>query len=236
MNNSIKSNNVEAVTLDEWIRFHHSEDEMRTVFLNMDSALKYIHEHGYCIEVFYPTEIYILGNSSDHVQFKKLIQLSSDPTRRKSMINEDIFNSTLIQIGLYSNSLKYLKPSFLKENFDSFIQFIPSGDVPYYRGVVQRGAPVYFCEYALEKRNRDLSDLESQINGSSGNSNGKQLIKSANNNIGIESISNDKINDIIYRQINGLKDSAFINVLVIPTILFLMLFVFGVVAWIFSLI
>ena len=76
------------------------------------------------------------------------------------MIKEDIFNSSLIQVGIYSKSLKYLNPEFLKENFDDFPQFIPQGDVPYYRGVIQRGASVYFCEFALEKRKRDLEDLE----------------------------------------------------------------------------
>ena len=45
----------DSVSLDEWLYFHTGEDERREVFLNMDKALKYIHEHGYCIGVFYPT-------------------------------------------------------------------------------------------------------------------------------------------------------------------------------------
>ena len=71
--------------------------------------------------------------------------------------------------------MKYLNPDFVKENFDEFAQFIPSGDVPYYRGVIQRGASVYFCEFALEKRNRDLADLEKQLG--EGDGKGKQLMK-----------------------------------------------------------
>ena len=228
------SNNsqVESVPLSEWILSHHSEEELRDVFLNMDIALKYIHDHGYCVEVFYPTEIEILNNQIDHIQFKKLLELSSNPNIRKSMIKEDIFNSTLIQIGIYTNALNLLNPEFLREHFDEFSQFIPEGDIPYYRGVIQRGASVYFCEYALEKRNRDLAQLEQELGENSG---GKSLKKTNDYNIGLESLSNDKINDSIYRQINGLKDSAFINFLLIPTLALLSLVLIGAISWFFSL-
>lgn len=222
----------ETISLADWVNDHHSEEDLRAIFLNMDRALKYIHEHGYCIDVFYPTEIEILNNEIDHIQFKKLLELSKDPSRRKQMIKEDIFNSSLIQIGIYSNSLKYLNPDFVKENFDEFTQFIPSGDAPYYRGVIQRGASVYFCEFALEKRNRDLAELEKQLGENDGN--GKQLLKHSEKNIGVESITNDKINDSIYSQINGLRDAAFVNYLILPTLILLSLVILGSVAWIFS--
>ena len=207
-----KKEEQDTYTLDQWVHSHHNEDDMREVFLNMDRALKYIHDHGYCIEVFYPTEIQVLNNEDDHIRFKKLIELPSDPVTRRNWITEDIFRSTLIQIGMYSNSLKYLTPDFLKENFDSFSQFIPSGDIPYYRGVVQRGASVYFCEFAVERRNRDLEELEKELGEDSDKE--KQLLKSPNN----EDITNNRVNDVIYRQINGFKDAAFVNMLLIPTI------------------
>ena len=234
MSNLFKNKNYESISLAEWLSNHPSEEEIRTVFLNMDRALKYIHDHGYCIEVFYPTDIQILGNEIDHIQFKKLLELSKDIDRRRQMIKEDIFNSSLVQIGIYSNSLKYLKPEFVKENFDSFQQFIPSGDVPYYRGVIQRGAAVYFCEFAIEKSNRDLQDLERQLGEGGGD--GKALIKSSGKNIGIEAITNDKINDSIYSQINGLKDSAFINILILPTLVLLGLLVLSIVVWVLSIV
>lgn len=230
-----KKKEVESVTLGEWISSHSSEEELREVFLNMDMALKYIHEHGYCIDIFYPSEIEILNNEVNHIQFKKLMQLSLDSSRRREMIKEDLFNSTLIQIGIYSNCLNYLRPEFLKEHFEEFTQFIPSGDVPYYKGVVQRNAIVYFCEYALEKRNRDLADLEKQL-GEDGSGKGRQLLKSTPHNIGVESITNEKINDEIYSQINGMKEAAFINLLMMPTIILVVLFLLGLIGWIFSLI
>lgn len=228
--NVLLKNNYDSISLDDWIKEHHSEDELREVFLNLDRALKYIHEHGYCIEVFYPTEIMVLNNETDHIQFNKLLELSSNEEMKRQMIKEDIFNSSLVQIGLYSNSLRYLTPEFLKENFDAFAQFLPTGDIPYYRGVVQRGASVYFCEFALEKRNRDLEELEKQL-GEDGDKN-KELWKSK---IPQTSITNDRVNDTIYKQINGLKDSAFIHFLILPTIVLGMLLVFSIITWIVSL-
>ena len=224
--NPFKKQEIESATLEQWVQTHYSEDELRSIFLNMDRALKYIHDHGYCIEVFYPTEIKVLNNEDDHIQFNKLVELSQDGSIRREMVKEDIFNSSLIQIGIYSKSLKYLTPEFLKENFDSFSQFIPADDIPYYRGVVQRGASVYFCEYALEKRNRDLIELEKELGGEDN----KTLVKQPQN----EDLTNNKVNDQIYRQINGLRDAAFVNLLLIPTIILGILLIFGLLSWIIS--
>ena len=229
----MRNNQFEPVTLSEWVDSHSNEDELREVFLNLDVALKYIHEHGYCVDVFYPTVIEILDNKPDHIRFKKLIELSKDSNRRQEMIKEDIFRSTFIQIGIYSNSLKYLSPEFLKSNFDSFTQFIPSSDIPYYRGVVQRNASVYFCDYDVERRKRDLQELESQVEEDSG-SKDSTLVKSNVSIAGITPVNHDGINDGIYRQINGLNDSAFVNILIIPTIVFASMFLFGLLAWLVS--
>ncbi len=222
------SNDIDSITLDNWLLGHNDDEELRSLFLNMDRTLKYIHEHGYCIEVFYPSEIQILNNQLDHIQFNKLLELSSNPTKRRKMIQEDIYHSALVQIGIYSNSLKYLNPDFIKDNFDSFAQFIPKGDVPYYRGVIQRGASVYFCEYAMEKRNRDLNELEKQIGEKDGTS---LQYKKSNDK---QALTNDEVNDIIYRQINGLSDKAFINTLILPTIILFILLISSIIGFIFS--
>ena len=105
-----------SMTLEDWVATHASEEELRSIFLNMDSALKYIHEHGYCIEEFYPTEIQVLNNEDDYIQFKKLLKMPLDDALCKKIIQEDIFRSSLIQIGIYAKCLKYLKPNFLVEN------------------------------------------------------------------------------------------------------------------------
>ena len=208
----------DRVTLFDWVREHYSDEEKREVFLNMDIALKYIHDHGYCIEQFYPSRIEILNEQPDHVQFDNIIELSSKKKKKSEMIKEDIFNSTLIQVGLYTNTLNHLTPSFLKENFDEIARFLPEGDVPYYRGVVQRGASVYFSEFALEKMNRDLVQLEQQISESDGKK-PKEVDYSENKKV--DNLSNDKINDAIYKQISGYREAAFISGVLIPTLIVL---------------
>lgn len=233
------ADNYESIPLDLWITNHPKEEDIRTVFLNMDIALKYIHEHGYCIEVFYPSEIEILNNELDHIQFKKLIELSKDPSIRQNMIKEDLFNSALIQIGLYFYSdglgltineiLANLKPDILKENFDAYSQVIPSGDIPYYRGVVLRGASVYFSEFALEKSNRELQELEKQLEAE-----GDKNIE--NIPVNKKTPSNDRVNDNIYKQINGIKDSAFVSILAIPTLILIVVVIVIVFVWISSII
>lgn len=210
------NSNTESVTLSEWVNSHHSEDEMRSIFLNMDRALKYIHEHGYCIDVFYPTEINVLNNDDNYVQFKKLVELSKDYEIAKEMKREDIFRSSFIQIGMYTNSLNYLNPEFLKENFDSFAQFIPQDDVPYYRGVVQRGATVYLYEFFLEKRKRELEDLGKQVGDVSAEI-------TAINEPSPAELTNTKINNQIYRQINGVDQAAFLNMALIPIAILVLL-------------
>lgn len=214
--NSKQNNDVESVTLMEWINTHRSEDEMRSVFLNMDRALKYIHDHGYCIDVFYPTEINVLNDDDRYIQFKKLVELSKDYEIAKEMKREDIFRSSVIQIGLYTNSLNYLNPEFLKEKFDSFAEFIPSDDVPYYRGVIQRSASVYYCEYSLERRKRDLEDLEKQL----GEDN---TVNTPINDPSEAEITNKKVNDLIYRQINGISEAAFLNIALVPIIILVLI-------------
>lgn len=217
---SLNSNNnsVESVTLSEWVSTHHSEDEMRSIFLNMDRALKYIHDHGYCIDVFYPTEINVLNNNDNYVQFKKLVELSKEYDIAKEMIKEDIFRSSFIQIGMYTNSLNHLNPNFLRENFDSFAQFIPTEDVPYYRGVVQRGASVYYCEYSIERRKRDIEDLEKQTGGI--DEADKKVIESTPSDA---EMTNKKVNDLIYRQINGMSEAAFTNIALIPIVILIII-------------
>lgn len=230
-------NNYDSISLDIWINNHPSEEEMRVVFLNMDMALKYIHDHGYCIDVFYPTEIEILNNELDHIQFKKLVELSKDPSNRQNMIKEDIFNSSLMQIGMYFYSeglglsiyeiLASLKPEILKENFDAYSEVIPNGDVPYYRGVILRGASVYFNEFAIEKRNRELLELEKEL--------GEDKSKVKALTIDKKAEYTNKINDAIYRQINGLKDAAFINTLIIPTVILMIGVIIALILWFISL-
>lgn len=230
----------ESVSLKSWINTFRSEDELREVFLNMDRAMKYVHERGYCVKSFDPKEIEILNGSINQIKFNTLLQMPNDYSIQKQIVKEDIYNSTFIQIGVYSKCLEYLKPEFLKQNFERFSTFLPQGDIPYYRGIVERGASVYFCEYAMEKKKKDLEMLESQFNGnevgSGGYDSGKRLVKSNGTSLYDDTHINDSINDSIYKQISSKGDAAFINFLIYPTIVLLLGVLLAVVAFIISLV
>ena len=140
-----KSNST--INLNNWISEAHSDEEKRDLFLNMDIAMKYIHDRGYCIKTFNPKEIELLDGSVSKVKFNTLLVMPIDREYQKKLIKEDIYNSSMLQIGIYSNCLDYLSRDFVKENFDSFLVFLPEVDSPYYRGVIERDAMVYFSEF-----------------------------------------------------------------------------------------
>lgn len=224
------ANKEEATSIYSWISSYRDLDEMREIFLNMDRAMKYIHEHGYCIGNFDPREIEILNNSVDQIRFNNIIKMPNDYANNRKIIKDDIYNSSFIQIGLYANCLSYLKRDFLKKNFDEFSIFIPEGDIPYYRGVIERGASVYFSEYALEKANRDLAALEAELAGEDGKGISKPTRKIEDNGV------NDRINASIYKQISGgMKDSAFVRLLIFPTVILVLCVFFALMLLFFNL-
>lgn len=197
-------------TLLEYVIEHPSTEDMREVFLYMDVALKYIHDHNYCIEVFHPSKIYIIDDKPNYVEFSSIMELPKDSLKSQAYIQKDIFNSSFLQIALYTRIGDYLKPNFLIDHFDEVAMFLPEGDVPYYRGVIQRNANVYLSEYAAEKTNRDLKQLGQELDD-------KSIAEEYRDEV--EVLSNDKVNDKIYKQINA--DKAFISFVLIPVILLL---------------
>jgi hypothetical protein len=197
-------------TLLEYVIEHPSTEDMREVFLYMDVALKYIHDHNYCIEVFHPSKIYIIDDKPNYVEFSSIMELPKDSLKSQAYIQKDIFNSSFLQIALYTRIGDYLKPNFLIDHFDEVAMFLPEGDVPYYRGVIQRNANVYLSEYVAEKTNRDLRQLGQELDD-------KSITDEYSDEV--EVLSNDKVNDKIYKQINA--DKAFISFVLIPVILLL---------------
>ena len=226
--NNLNSSNAtyDSVSLESWIKVRHSEEELREVFLNIDRAMKYVHDRGYCVKSFHPKEIELMNHELNQIRFKSLLEMPTSPLERKKFIKEDIYNSSYIQIGIYTKCLYWLNQNYLKENFDSFAQFLPDGDVPYYRGVVERGASVYLCEYDLEKRKRDLASLEKEVGGDGVPTDTSHLDK-----VDV----NEGINSVIYRQINKSNDAAYINYLVYPAIIFTISIIVAIIVRVFSL-
>lgn len=229
MKNRVEENNV--IKLYEWFKEPHSDEEKRNLFLYMDFAMKYVHDRGYCIATFNPNEIEILNNSIKQVKFNYLYKMPEDdiPYQEK-LKNEDIFNSSTVQILLYSKLPMMINVDYLKEHFDEFTTFLPEKDVPYYRGVIERGASVYFAEYELERVKRENDTLEKELNELEGKRDYNTTLYNKNNDLS-KMFTNDKINNSIYKKINYIQESAFINVLLYPTIAIVLALVYTFVSF-----
>lgn len=227
---SYRKKREDAISLNSWVSSFRDDEEMREIFLNMDRAMKYLHERGYCVRTFDPNHINILNNSVNQIKLETL-KMPLDQGEQRKIIKEDIYNSSFIQIGLYSNCLSYLNKDFLKSNFDEFSRFVPEGDIPYYRGVIDRGASVYFSEYAMEKVNRDIAAMEESVNGSAGVQKSITPQKRKYDDTGI----NDRINDSIYGDISkGRREAAFVSFMLFPTAILVLGMIFTVIAWVIS--
>lgn len=223
---SFQKQEVNSITLQEWLDKYHLPEELQTFFINMDIAMKYIHEQGYYIESFALDSIEILNDSIKQIRFDSLQEFPSDFIKQKELVKNNIFLSAVLQIGVYANCLQYFRPEtmqFLKENFDQFSIFLPEEDVPYYKGVIERGASVYLSSYEGERKKRDLVNLDKQVSEDSASSNGKKLIKSNMSSYNAEDLipSNEKENEFIYASLSK-KDAAFIKILIYPILILLL--------------
>lgn len=240
---SINGDNVDKENLLERVAVHRGEEEMRELFLNMDIAMKYIHERGYYIvysdydDDFVPTDIEILNDKPDHIQFKTIKQMPDDIDAQDAVKRKNVFRSSWIQISLYTDTVAPLlekgenstvvqsqNAQFLKDHFDMFETLLPVEDVPYYRGVIQRGAKTYYSDYTAERAKRDLVQLEKQL----GELDGKNpFTKVSNQNVSAK--NNNQINARLYPQISGYREAAFVNCLIIPIIIIVCLAVLWLV-------
>ncbi len=215
-----------SVTLYDWVGQDieygtRTEEQLKEVFVNLDKALKYLHNHGYYVVSFDPRNIELLDGEVNQIKFNEIMPLPVVYNESNDKKKEDIFLSACLQIGLYTHTLNYLNVDYLKENFDQFASNMPADDVPYYRGVIERQAGVYLSEFLNEKGKRDLKKLE------------QELGEEANvSNIPTKAIddTNEAINDKIYKQINGLKEAAFVSYFVYPVIVFIIASIFFVIA------
>ena len=106
---SSKNLSYDSISLESWIRNSHSDDDIRDVFLNMDRAMKYVHDHGYCVKSFHPKDIELINGKLDQIRFNTLLEMPNNINDRRQYVKEDVYNSAFLQIGIYTKCLYYLK-------------------------------------------------------------------------------------------------------------------------------
>ena len=204
---------IEFITLNEWLQGYHTSDQLQNLFVNMDIAMKYIHNQGYYISSFALDRVTLLNQSIRQIKFQDLAPLPYDISQKKRIVRDNIFMSAVLQVGLYAKCLQHFTmntiPS-LKENFQDFSIFLPPEDVPYYSGIIEKGASVYYSEYVGERKKRDLQNLEKEVSSNSGESQGKSLVKTNGTNYTAEDFlpHNEEANEIIYASL-ARKEAAF---------------------------
>ena len=210
--------------MQEWLTHYHNQEEYQNLFINMDLAMKYIHDQGYYIESFALDTIDILNHSVKQIKFNQLKEMPLDFSSQKDLVRDNIFLSAVLQIGIYANCLQYFQGeaiTYLKQNFGDFSIFLPEEDIPYYRGVIERGASVYLSSYVGERKKRDLNNLDQQINDE-GSGKGKTLVKTNGTSLTAEDLVPQNIAELqdVYRNLSK-KDAAFARALIYPILILL---------------
>lgn len=200
-----------GVKLKKWLEYNQDDEKSQQVFYNMSNTMKYIHEHGYCIKTFNLNEIEILDlEKLNPIQYNTVIKMNNE--NEYELMREDIYNLAFMQIGIYTNTLNILKPQFLKEEFDSFIPLLPERDIPYFRGIVERGANVYYSDFVDAKREQEISGLQQNTTESRSNSLQKKKVTAA----GVAFAN--KETEKLYSEIEK-TEAAYINFLIYPIIM-----------------
>ena len=220
---------LDFVTLNEWLQDYHTNEQLQNLFVNMDIAMKYIHDQGYYISSFALDRVTLLNQSIRQIKFQDLEPLPYDISQQKKIVRDNIFMSAVLQVGLYAKCLQHFTmntiPS-LKENFQDFSIFLPLEDVPYYSGIIEKGASVYYSKYVGERKKRDLQNLEKEVSSRGAESHGKSLVKTNGTNYTAEDFlpHNEEANEIIYASL-ARKEAAFARALIYPVLVFVLGFV-----------
>ena len=220
---------TEMLTLREWLDQSHTQEEYQNLFLNMDMTMHYIHDHGYGIvskrnQNGYPefdiNRIQIfMNNNRQNILFQDIDSI--DPSYQKQIAQENIYSLSYLAVKSYANFKEGLNHDFLKKNFSEFTIFLPTEDVPYYRGVITSNATVYYSAYVEQRTKRVLQQEGAALQGQG---KGSTLTKATD--VGR-----------FYSQLDDNNSmAAFIHLYVFPAIILFLSLMIPLIAWVFALI
>lgn len=211
-------NQFTTTTLEHFLeKYNSSRDkdipELQKLFLSMDKKMHLYHANNYIITSFRLQDILVYsmmdsnGNTLYDVNFNKYSYVEEN---NDEMIEKNIFYAACLAVGTYNNCLSYIDPDhpdFLKGNFNLFAENMPSDVVPYYRGIIERGAAVYLESFDRAKKQRDIETMRREAEAS----------KEAENKITMSPAKASKKNDKW-----GTSESAFVGISLFPFIIVLL--------------
>ena len=195
---------MHGMNLMEWMKKMPSEEERRELLLNLDIALKYLNDRGMMVTSFNPNDIEIVDNNIKQIMFNKVDRMNDSADL---IITNNIYEEAKLAMSIYLNYFDGFNDNFLRNNFDEFIFALPPDDVNYYKGIIVRGSSVYFSEFDLEKRKRDLSKLEEEIKQNDDSQYSSDMMN-------MMTLNNDSINNKLYSKI--FREGAYANTFVLP--------------------
>jgi len=222
---------MEEVTLKDWLSEPHTKEEYQSLFLVMDMTMHYIHDKGYGVlnkrnQEGYPlldtSRVKIItGKLHPQVLFSDIDIV--DPSYQRELVHDNIYSNAYLAIKTYAGFQEELNHTFLKKNFREFELFLPEEDIPYYRGVIERDASVYYAEYVQKRTQREIEREGGVITGQA---HGNSLSKSTE--IGRQ-IAGE------YSNLDNSSMAAFVHLYIFPAIIILLSMLIPIIAWVFAL-
>lgn len=221
---------IEVVTLKDWLRQPHTMEEYQSLFMVMDMTMHYIHNKGYGILTKkgrdgYPeldtSRVRILDGKVPRVFFPDIDVV--EPSYQKQLVHDNIYSNAYTAIKAYSNFNEELNHRFLKENFKEFELFLPEDDIPYYRGIIERDASVYYAEYVQKRIEKQIEKEEGVLQGEARSN---SLSKSTEIGKAIASQ---------YSQLDSSNIAAFVHLYIFPAIIIFLSLIIPIIAWVFAL-
>ena len=147
--------NDDLISLNEWLLSSHSDEELQELFVGISKSCKNLNTFGFAVRSFNPNDIFIDSEDLSAITFGFLRKMPSDYTQRREIVSKEIFVLTMMQIGIYTNCLNYMSAATIKDNFSSFIPFLPEENINYYKRIIddyhdEKVNCVYFCDYVAE--------------------------------------------------------------------------------------
>lgn len=219
---------TERVTLKDWLRQSHTTKEYQSLFMVMDMTMHYIHNQGYGVlpkrgRDGYPeldtSRILVVTGENPQVIFSDIDTI--EPSYQKQLVRDNIYSNAYTAIKAYSNFDQELNHKFLKENFREFELFLPEEDVPYYRGIIERDASVYYAEYTQKR-------IEKQVEKEGGSLQGLGNSLSKSTDIG-KAIASQ------YGQLDSNNTAAFVHLYIFPAVILALSLLIPLIAWVFAL-
>ncbi len=203
------------ISLADWAPMHDSMDERREFLINADIALKYLNSNGMKVDSFDFNDIFIVDNNLREIKYNVISNVGSVT---EADIKSNIYNEAKMALRLYLYPCDEIDDAFLKSHFTDFSFAFPTDDVPYYKGVFERGASVYFNEFDFQKRKMDLEKL-----GASVKSEDSDLMGDVDVSM-LSKPNNDEYNKRIYRE------GAFARAIALPTLISIIGFLICLIA------